>query len=270
MCVRRLYLAIDQQQYDVVAVTGNSMGWYVALACSTVLSIFAATQVIDTTSSLMQKRQIGSQPMIPIVDDEWRVIKKIQPLIDLFLGKSEASPDRELFLSIQLCGHALLGGSSDAIKKVDQAIRESSSISPVRLYNYSAFHTRLQQPIADAAQQLLPKDLFNEPKIALVDGTGRIWRKHSTAPDMLRQYTLNEQIVTPYDFQLAIDVAMKEITPDCVIVTGPGLNISASVARSLLRLEWQGMRTKKDFFIKQNESLIVFSMSQEDQREQVC
>ncbi len=36
-CALADFAAIDREKYDVVAVTGNSMGWYLALACAGVL-----------------------------------------------------------------------------------------------------------------------------------------------------------------------------------------------------------------------------------------
>ncbi|GIU10656.1 hypothetical protein TUM4641_27700 [Shewanella morhuae] len=58
----------------------------------------------------------------------------------------------------------------------------------------------------------------------------------STDTAKLREYTLGEQVVKPYDFSKAIVVAMKEFAPDRVIVLGPGNTLGGPVAQSLIAI----------------------------------
>ena len=53
------FLSIDRDGVEVVAVTGNSMGWYTALACGGALSHHDALAVINTMGGYMHEALIG-------------------------------------------------------------------------------------------------------------------------------------------------------------------------------------------------------------------
>jgi hypothetical protein len=48
------YMSIPRDEYEIVAVTGNSMGWYLALACGGALDWEGAFHVIQTMGSMMK------------------------------------------------------------------------------------------------------------------------------------------------------------------------------------------------------------------------
>src|SRR3982751_2747260 len=50
-CAYADYLSIDRDKYDVVAVTGNSMGWYIALACGGGAGGLGAPRILQTTGA---------------------------------------------------------------------------------------------------------------------------------------------------------------------------------------------------------------------------
>ena len=56
---------------QVVAVTGNSMGWYSALACAGALSAQNGFEVVNTMGTLMQTHMIGGQVIYPFMDESW-------------------------------------------------------------------------------------------------------------------------------------------------------------------------------------------------------
>ena len=52
-CAMGDFHAIDRDKYEIVAVTGNSMGWYIALAAAGALNPQAGIEVINTMGSMM-------------------------------------------------------------------------------------------------------------------------------------------------------------------------------------------------------------------------
>ena len=54
-CALADFEAIDRDRFDVVAVTGNSMGWYLALACAGVVDFDAGARLVNTMGGLMHE-----------------------------------------------------------------------------------------------------------------------------------------------------------------------------------------------------------------------
>ena len=71
-CAYADYLSINRDEYEVVAVTGNSMGWYIALACAGAASNDNAVHIINTMGTLMQESLIGGQMIYSLVDETGR------------------------------------------------------------------------------------------------------------------------------------------------------------------------------------------------------
>jgi len=120
--------------------------------------------------------------------------------------------------------------------------------------------------LVNDAQGLLAKDLFCPPTIPLIDGRGHIWQPHATDVAQLYQYTLDHQICQPYYFNRAIDVAIKEFSPDVFIVLGPGNSLSSSIAQRLIELRWQGINNKAAFIKRQKSDPVIIAMGLEQQR----
>ncbi|HEV7233141.1 MAG TPA: ACP S-malonyltransferase, partial [Sphingorhabdus sp.] len=60
-CALADFAAIDREKYDIVAVTGNSMGWYLALACAGVLGFEAGGRLVNTMGGIMHRDGKGGQ-----------------------------------------------------------------------------------------------------------------------------------------------------------------------------------------------------------------
>ena len=45
-CAYADFLAIDRDRFDILGVTGNSMGWYIALACAGALDVMNGFEVV--------------------------------------------------------------------------------------------------------------------------------------------------------------------------------------------------------------------------------
>lgn len=59
------------EDIEVVAVTGNSMGWYSALAVAGALTAENGFRVVNTMGTLMQENLIGGQLVYPFVGEDW-------------------------------------------------------------------------------------------------------------------------------------------------------------------------------------------------------
>jgi acyl transferase domain-containing protein len=140
---------------------------------------------------------------------------------------------------------------------------------PLRLANHAAFHTPLQQPIAVRGQELLDQSLFRRPDLPLIDGRGKIWTPFASDPAALRDYTLSQQVVTPYDFTRAIQVGVKEFAPEALIILGPGTTLGGATAQALIAIGWQGLTSKADFIARQKDDPAILTMGMAEQRSRV-
>ncbi len=254
------FLDIDRTRLDIVAVTGNSMGWYIALAAAGAVTPEAGLTIVNTMGTLMQEKLIGGQTIYPYVDDDWRALPgKRAELLALAAEHGAA-------LSIDLGGMLVLAGDAAALKALEAALPPLQGRYPMRLPNHAAFHTALQAPVAALGQEQLGLELFATPAVPLIDGRGNIWRPGETRPAELRDYTLGHQVTEPYDFARAIRTGLHEFAPDVIIVTGPGTTLGGSVAQALIGDRWQGLASKADFVARQAEVPIMLSMGMPAQR----
>ncbi len=253
-------LDIDRDRFDIVAVTGNSMGWYIALVAAGAVTPESGLAIVNTMGTLMHQHSIGGQTLYPYVDDDW------QPIPDRRAELLALAAEHGAALSIDLGGMLVLAGDAAALKAFEAALPPLQGRYPMRLPNHAAFHTALQAPVAAAGQELLGADLFGTPTIPLIDGRGAIWRPRETRAVELRAYTLGRQVTEPYDFARAVRTGCREFAPDVVIVTGPGTTLGGSVAQTLIADNWQGMATKAAFLARQADAPFVLSMGIAAQR----
>ncbi|MEH7830078.1 ACP S-malonyltransferase [Gemmobacter denitrificans] len=249
------------QGVEVVAVTGNSMGWYSTLACAGALTAEGGFEVVNTMGTLMQERLIGGQLIYPFVDENWQPdpVKKAD-LLALVAGIPG------LALSIDLGGMLVLAGEEPALKAFEAAVPVVQGRFPMRLANHAAFHTALQAPVAEAGRARLQPGLFGQPELPMIDGRGHVWWPGACDLAALWDYTLGHQVVEAYDFTKAIAHAAREFAPDLFIITGPGTTLGGAVAQSLILANWHGMGSKTDFQSLQNAAPFLVSMGMEDQR----
>ena len=260
------FQAISRNAVDVVAVTGNSMGWYSALACAGATTPEDGFRVANTMGTLMQEALIGGQLVYPFLSDDWTSDIARRDALLALASKIDAEPNQTLLPSIHLGGMIVLAGNEAGLKAFEKSVEPIDGRFPMRLGNHAAFHTPLQQPVADKGRADLPKDLFNQPELPLVDGRGAIWWPHATNVDALREYTLGHQVTQTYDFTRAIEVAAREFAPDLFVVTGPGTTLGGAVAQSLILANWRGLDSKEAFKELQRNNPLLASMGLADQR----
>ncbi len=254
---------------EVVAVTGNSMGWYSALACGGALAPEDGFRTVNTMGTLMQEALIGGQLVYPFLADDWRAAPERKAELLALVAEIAARPGRVLSLSIDLGGMLVLAGNDEGLKDFEAAVPPVEGRFPLRLANHAAFHSALQEPVAAKGRAALPASLFGQPKLPLIDGRGAIWWPGATDTGALHAYTLGHQVVQTYDFTRAVTVAAREFAPDLFIVTGPGTTLGGAVAQCLILANWHGLGSKADFQTRQAAAPVLVAMGREDQRRAV-
>ncbi|MCB6177835.1 ACP S-malonyltransferase [Rhodobacter sp. Har01] len=258
------FLALDG--VEVVAVTGNSMGWYTALACAGATTPEDGFRVANTMGTLMQKALIGGQLVYPWMAEDW--VPDLARKADLLalLSRIATRPDHALALSIDLGGLLVLAGNEAGLSAFEAQVPPVQSRFPMRLGNHAAFHTVLQAPVAAQGRARLPLALFRQPMLPLIDGRGHVWWPGTAPIAELRDYTLGWQVTQTYDFTAAIRTAAREFAPDLFVVTGPGNTLGGAVAQALILAHWRCMASKADFQTQQSTAPVLVSMGLPDQR----
>ncbi len=251
---------------EVVAVTGNSMGWYTALAAGGALSPQGGFRVVNTMGTLMQEQLIGGQLVYPFVGNNWQndATRKAELLADI--AQINATNGCDLALSIDLGGMLVLAGNEAGLAAFEVSQPMVQERFPMRLANHAAFHTSLQAPVAAEGRARLSPDLFGQPEYPLIDGRGKIWWPGATDTRALWDYTLGHQVTETYDFTRAIQAAAHEFAPDLFIVTGPGVTLGGAVAQSLVLANWKGLSDKTAFQAQQEVEPFLIAMGRDDQR----
>ncbi len=257
------------EQFEVVAVTGNSMGWYTALAVSGAVTPLDGFAVANTMGTLMHQHLIGGQTLYPFVDDDWRAVSDKRADLLTLVADIAQRPEHLLAPSIHLGGMLVVAGNSDGLEAFEAAVPPTGGRYPMRLPNHAAFHTALQSPVAAAGRDRLAPSLIHPPTIPLIDGRGAIWWSGAVDPLDLYTYTLDHQVTQPYDFTRAIQVAARAFAPEVFVITGPGTTLGGAVAQSLIAAHWQGLDGKAAFQARQAEDPLILSMGRADQRDVV-
>lgn len=244
---------------QVVAVTGNSMGWYTALACAGAVSPDDGFNVVNTMGTLMHRMGTGGQVIYPVTGEDWMPdpARRAQVM--------DWAAQHGLALSIDLGGMVVLAGPDAALAAFTTAAPPEGRF-PLRLPNHAAFHTRMMAPVATAGQARLARGIFRQPELPMIDGRGAIWWPGATRTDALYDYTLGHQVTEPYDLSRAIRTAAREFAPDLFIIPGPGTTLGGSVAQALIAANWRGLQSRADFQTHQSTAPLVLSMGMPDGR----
>ncbi|MEM7700760.1 MAG: ACP S-malonyltransferase [Pseudomonadota bacterium] len=261
------FLSIDRESIEVVAVTGNSMGWYTTLACAGAASAEDGFRIANTMGQLMQDNLTGGQVVYPFMGPEWERAPDRLDTLMATVGDIAGREGCELYPSIHLGGMLVLAGNEAGLKAFEAAVEPVQGRFPMRLGNHAAFHSPLLAHVAKAGRDTLPVSLLRNPDVPMIDGRGEVWWPHAFEMADLFDYTLRTQVIETYDFTRAITVAAREFAPDLFIVAGPGNTLGGAVAQSLICADWQGLDGKGAFVERQeSEDPILASMGLDDQR----
>ncbi len=258
-CAFADFLSLDKENYEIVAVTGNSMGWYIAMAVAGSFGIKEAFRVINTMGSMMKDQVIGGQIIYPIMDSEWKIVEEKKAFVLKSIKEVNLISDCEAYISIFLGGYLVIGGNQKALNHLLKILPKNENY-PIQLVNHAAFHTPLLKMTSQQAFQELPLSLFNVPKLPLVDGRGHLWMPYSTDLTELYQYTLGHQVLKPYDFSKAITFCLKEFCPDQLILLGPGNSLGGALGQIFIENNWKSMSSKSDFILLQKENPFLVSL----------
>lgn len=261
--VSMLDAAAAQQEHRAVAVAGNSLGWYTALAVGGALSFEDGFRLVQEMSKLQHEHQLragGGQVIFPLVGEDWRR----DPTRDDAVRAALDSSNGQAFPSIHLAGLAVLAGSDAGIahlKAVLPKVKSGSNQYPIQLDQHGPYHTPLVAEVAEKARATLSNLAFRHPRTTLIDGRGARFTPWSTDLDALRDYTLGAQITTPYDFGLSIRVALREHAPDHLVCPGPGNTLGGVVGQALVAEGWRGIHDKDGFTrVQESAQPVLVSM----------
>lgn len=260
------FLSIDRAAYDPVAVAGNSMGWYSALACGGAVSVEDGFRISNAMGLNSQTHGPGGQILLQVVDEDWRPVPGLRAKLLALVADIGTRPGHALALSIDLAGMLVFAGNEEGLAALLAEAPPTPGRDPLRLAGHGPFHTPLMFGSSDKARAELPHTLFGRPALALVDGRGHIWRRHATDPAAVWDYTFGQQILAPYNFALSVQVAVKEFAPDVIILPGPGDTLGGAIAQLLIEIGWQGLASKVDFMTRQASDPILLSMGRAEQR----
>lgn len=251
------FLSLD---LDVVAVTGNSMGWYTALACAGAVTPEHGFQIANTMGRLMAEAP-GGQLIHPHMGEDWRPDPARKAALLARVTEIATRQGHTLALSIDLGGFLVLAGNEAGLKAFESATPREGRF-PLRLAHHAAFHTGLMAPIAAKGRELLPESLFATPRLPLIDGRGQTWWPGAQTPGQIRDYTLGHQVTEAYDFTAAIRSAARDFAPDLFVLTGPGATLGGAALQALILSNWRGLSCKAD---AQAQNPLLF-MALPDQR----
>jgi hypothetical protein len=172
----------------------------------------------------------------------------------------------DLYPSIDLGGMLVVAGNEAGLAALLAEAPPTPAREPLRLVNHGPFHSPLMRGSSERALQL-PGDWFGGPALPMIDGRGQIWRPHASNAEALRRYTFGTQILEPYDFTRAVQVAVKEYAPERIILLGPGDTLGGAIAQAQIAIRWRAMGSKQDFqAVQTSAEPFLLSMGRGEQR----
>lgn len=247
----------------VIAVAGNSMGWYTALVVAGALDFDDGFRLVQEMSRLQEraaKSQGGGQLLYPLVDESWRPDRGLERAV----AEALAALPGQAFPSIHLGGYAVLAGSEQGLGELQRRlppVQLGKQRYPLRLVQHGPYHTPLAAQVAAEARQTLADLTFRPPRVTLLDGRGRRWTPTASDPERLAAYTLGEQVTTPYDLTSSLRVGLREHAPDLLVLPGPGNTLGGVCGQVLCREGWRGIHTREDFArVQESDRPLVESM----------
>ena len=240
-----------RSRYRIVAVAGNSLGWYTALPASGSIDPTSGWRLVATMAAL-QKQVEGGQILMTAVGDDWLRDAALVAAIDAAIDAVNArGPEFLVARSIRLGGHEVLAGTEQGVQallaqlpKVKIGEREF----PFRLAGHGPFHTALCASTSQQATELLTDLPVQMPQCHLIDGFGNVHSPWSADPRELLDYTTKAQVLDTFDFTASVRTALREFNPDVLLCAGPGSSLRAPVGHVVLREGWRGLRTKDALF----------------------
>jgi acyl transferase domain-containing protein len=264
-CAMADFAAIDRERYEIVAITGNSMGWYLALACAGIVDLAGGARLVNNMGAIMHQQGTGGQIVWSVVDDDWKIIQDKICFVSDLMKEVRTISSINVHISIRLGGMVVFAADDAGIQWLMDRLPKDDRF-PLRLMHHAAFHSPLLNHVVPMARAENPLSDFGAGEIPAIDGQGRIWSPRAFDHEAIYDYTLGTQLTDTYDFTRAIQVAAAEFAPDTVIVLGPGTTLGAPTVQALIASGWRGLSSKADFQARQQDELMLISMGMAEQR----
>jgi len=235
--------------HRVVAVVGNSPGWFAALAAANAVDPLDAFRLVQGLA-LLQEDEVETGPggghvIYPRLDANWQPVAGWSAAIDAIGENGD-----DAFPSVDLGGFVILAGTDAGIERVAERLRAvdvGDRQYPLRLAFHVPYHTPLQAAVATKAAARFQDLRWHVPQLTLIDGRGVRFTPWTTDPAELRSYTLGDHLVTPYRFAAGARVALREYAPEVVVLPGPGNTMGGVMGQMVVTEGYRGLRTKADF-----------------------
>jgi len=248
--------------HRVVAVIGNSLGWYTALTVGDALDFDDGFQLVQGIAQDQEEAASGAgggQVIYPRVGADWIPVPELNAAIDAVL-----TDGGEVFPSVDLGGYLVLAGTDAGIGRLLETlppVQIGERHFPLRLALHGPYHSPLLSGVAKAAAERFSSLGWRAPSLTLIDGRGARFTPWATDPGDLARYTLGEQLITPYDFAAGARVALREYAPQVLVLTGPGNTLGGVAGQLVVAEGYHGLRTRADFESAQaGGSPLVLSM----------
>ncbi|HJT63512.1 MAG TPA: hypothetical protein VJ839_01940 [Candidatus Limnocylindria bacterium] len=268
--------------HRLVAVIGNSLGWYTALAVSGTLVFDDAFRLVQGIALLQEEAAeggvTGGQIIYPRVGVDWQPVEAYTAALEAALtdgadgtdganvaqaetdeaaggpedggGESRATDPDRAYSSVDLGAYVVLAASDAGLARLIETlppVQIGERQFPLRLAFHGPYHTPLLASVARAATERFTELRWRAPSVTLIDGRGVRFTPWATDPAELARYTLGEQIVTPYQFAASARVALREYAPERLVLPGPGNTLGGVVGQLLVAEGYHGIRTRVDF-----------------------
>jgi acyl transferase domain-containing protein len=203
----------------------------------------------------------GGQVIYPLSDAGWRPDATARAAAAAALeSATEESATEETgraFESIDLGPYTVLAGDERGVTRLLRAlppVTVGDRLFPLRLALHGPYHTPLVAVVSERARERLADLAWQAPRVTLIDGRGARWTPLGTDPAALRDYTLGEQVVTPFRFATAVRVALREHAPDVLVLPGPGNSLGGICGQLVVREGYRGIRSRVDFEAAQSSA----------------
>ena len=255
--------------HDLVAVIGNSLGWYSALAVAGALAFDDAFRLVQEIA-LLQEEPLpeggaGGQVIYPLTDADWLPSPDQRAAVaGVVEDHGDGNGSGRIYESVDLGAYTILAGDDAGVATlIDRLppVKIGERLFPLRLAMHGPYHTPLVGHVAARAAELLAGLGWRAPTLPLIDGRGARWSPWSTDPTALRDYTLGEQLTTPFRFASSLRVALREYAPDVVVLPGPGNSLGGICGQQIVTEGFHGLRSRSDFEQAQHSGApVVLSM----------
>ena len=169
-CAMADFAAIDREKFDIVAVTGNSMGWYLALACAGIVDLAGGARLVNNMGDIMHQHGAGGQIVWSICDDDWIIQQDKLLFINNLMIESSIISEVSIHVSIRLGGMIVLAANEAGLKWLMERLPKDDRF-PLRLMHHAAFHSPLLNHIVPMARAENPLSDFGVGEIPAVSYT---------------------------------------------------------------------------------------------------